>query len=90
MVVVLLCDRSVVGVVAWLVVVAIVVVVMVAWLAPWLRGAMLVVEMVVEICLVQNNDRKRKNLPQRITARLTRRIPLNNGGEIYLNINLAA
>ena len=38
-------------------------------------GAMLVVVMVVEMWLVQNNDRKRKTLPQRITARLTRRIP---------------
>ena len=36
---------------------------------------MLVVVMVVEMWLVQNNDRKRKTLPQRITARLTRRIP---------------
>ena len=38
-------------------------------------GAMLVVVMVVEMWLVQNNDSKRKTLPQRITARLTRRIP---------------
>ena len=36
-------------------------------------GAMLVVA--VEMWLVQNNDRKRKTLPQRITAQLTRRIP---------------
>ena len=34
-----------------------------------------VVVMVVEMWLVQNNDRKRKTLPQRITALLTRRIP---------------
>ena len=37
-------------------------------------GAMLVVVRVVEMWLVQNNDRERKTLPQRITARLTRRI----------------
>ena len=36
---------------------------------------MVVVAMVVEMWLVQNNDRKRKTLPQRITALLTRRIP---------------
>ena len=34
-----------------------------------------VMEMVVEMWLVQNNDRKRKTLPQRITALLTRIIP---------------
>ena len=62
-------------VVRWLAVEAIVVVVMVAWLALWLRRATLVVVMVVEMWLVQNNDRERKTLPQRITARLTRRIP---------------
>ena len=35
----------------------------------------LVVVMVVEMWSVQNNDRKRKTLSQRITALLTRRIP---------------
>ena len=59
----------------WLAVEAIVVVVMVAWLRCGYLGAMLVVVMVVEMWLVQNNDRKRKTLPQRITALLTRRIP---------------
>ena len=44
----------------WLAVEEIVVVVMVAWLALSLRGAMLVVAMVVEMWLGQNNDRKRK------------------------------
>ena len=57
----------------WLVVEAIVVVVMVAWLALWLSGS--------DVgggggdVVGPKNHRKRKTRPQRITARLTRRIP---------------
>ena len=39
--------------------------------------------------LVQNNDSKRKTANSKITALLTRIIPSNNGGETYLNTDLA-
>ena len=74
-----------------LVVVAIVLGVMVAWLAVvviW--GAKLVSVMVVEIRSVQNNDRKRKTHLKGSQPGEHEEFPLNNGGEIYLNINLAA
>ena len=53
-------------------------------------GAKLVVVMVVEIWLVQNNDRKRKTYLKGSQPGEHEEFPLNNGGEIYLNINLAA
>ena len=74
-----------------LVVVVIVVGMMVAWLAVvviW--GAKLVVVMVVEIWLVQNNDRKRKTYLKGSQPGEHEEFSRNNGGEIYLNTNLAA
>ena len=46
-----------------------------AWLALWLFGSEVGCCNGVGIWLVQNNDRERKTLPQRVAARLTRRIP---------------
>ena len=53
-------------------------------------GAKLVVVMVVEIWSVQNNDRKRKTYLKESQPGEHEEFPLNNGGEIYLNINVAA
>ena len=39
--------------------------------------------------LVQNNDSKRKMATSKFTARLHEQFPLNMGGEIYLNTDLA-
>ena len=58
--------------------------VVVAW------GAKLVVVMVVEIWSVQNNDSNRKTYLKGLQPGKQGEFPLNNGGEIYLNINLAA
>ena len=53
-----------------------------------LMRAMLVVEVMVVKRLVQNNDSKRIMANSKITALLTRIIPFNIGGEIYLNTHL--
>ena len=45
---------------------------------------------VVEVWLVQNNDRKRKTYLKGSQPGEHEEFPLNNGGETYLNINLAA
>ena len=68
----------------------------VAWLALWrgwwwlFGGAKLVAVMVVEIWSVQNNDSNRKTYLKGLQPGEHEEFPLNNGGEIYLNINLAA
>ena len=62
-------DCSVVGVVAWLVVVV------------W--GAKLVAIMVVEIWSVQNNDSNRKTYLKGSQPGEHEEFPLNKGGEIY-------
>ena len=53
-------------------------------------GAKLVVVMVVEIWSVQNNDSNRKTYLKGSQPGEHEEFPLNNGGKIYLNINLAA
>ena len=53
-------------------------------------GAKLVAVMVVEIWSVQNNDSNRKTYLKGSQPGEHGEFPLNNGGEIYLNINLAA
>ena len=48
-------------------------------------------DLVVEVWLVQNNDRKRKMATSKGRSPVNHEeFPLNNGGEIYLNINLPA
>ena len=53
-------------------------------------GAKLVAVMVVEIWSVQNNDSNRKTYLKGSQPGEHGEFPLNNGGEIFLNINLAA
>ena len=45
---------------------------------------------VVEVWLVQNNDSNRKTYLKGSQPGEHEDLPLNNGGEIYLNMNLAA
>ena len=71
-------------------------VVRVVWLGTCGEGACVkaVVEKVVAVVVViggwpQNNDSKRIMANSKITALLTRIIPFNIGGEIYLNTHLS-
>ena len=52
------------------------------------KGSDVCGDLVVEVWLVQNNDRKREMATSK--SREHEEFPLNNGGEIYLNINLPA
>ena len=82
---------SVVAIWLWWVVETIVVAVMVAWLALWLRGAMLFeVNWLLRYGWSKITIEKEKHYLKGSQPGEHEEFPRNNGGEIYLNINLVA